>query len=72
MYYYESQKALGHLYRAIDEKKFFQELRRNTEEAQVSREEEPLMKTLWKYVQRETVGIQWEHHRKFAEEIREA
>jgi hypothetical protein len=70
--YYESDKALGHLYRAIDEKRFFQELRKGSVAAQLHPTKKSLMQSLWTYVQRETVALLWEHHRKFAEDVRES
>ncbi|KAF2200619.1 RdRP-domain-containing protein [Delitschia confertaspora ATCC 74209] len=69
--YYESEKILGELYRAIDEKQFFQQMRQISEATQLCPDEEPIMQTLWKYVKRETMAIQWEHHRQLGEEIRE-
>jgi len=71
--FYESENILGHLYRAIDERKFFDELKHSADKTNVSiTDKEPLLQTVWKYVLRETQGIQWEHHREFAEEVRES
>jgi hypothetical protein len=69
--YYRSEKILGRLYRAIDEKKFFNQMKNDFREAQDRLSGKPLLKKLEEYVDRETRGIQWQHHVAFAEELRE-
>ena len=67
--YYRSHKALGQLYRAIDEQKFLQELRSTT---QATRGKAPdVVDKLWAYALRESTGFQWRHHTEVAEEIKE-
>ncbi|OCK84898.1 RdRP-domain-containing protein [Lepidopterella palustris CBS 459.81] len=70
--YYESQKALGRLYRAIDEKAFFQQMKRDSE---LSASRDPynrsLMDKLWTYVQSESILIQWKQYADMARKIRQ-
>ena len=67
--YYESKKALGHLYRAIDEKKFLSGLQVGRRTGSAS--EKSVLRPIWAYVTRETQGIQWAHLKGWAEGIRE-
>ncbi|KAJ4345158.1 hypothetical protein N0V95_005883 [Ascochyta clinopodiicola] len=69
--YYRSQKALGQLYRRIDEKQFFTQMRDNFQAAQNTQQHETLLQKLERYVDREALAIQWTHHRIFAEQLRE-
>ncbi|TKA65730.1 hypothetical protein B0A49_07514 [Cryomyces minteri] len=72
--YYESNKVLGQLYRAIDEKSFFEEMQsqsRSSVTIEPGLGSQTLMDKLWDYVQRETLLIQWEHRMELAREIRE-
>ncbi|XPS68550.1 RNA-directed RNA polymerase [Ascochyta lentis] len=69
--YYRSEKALGQLYRRIDEKQFFTQMRDNFQAAQSTRQHETLLQKLERYVDREAMAIQWTHHRIFAEQLRE-
>jgi hypothetical protein len=69
--YYRSEKILGRLYRAIDERKFFDQMKNDFREAQDKLSGKSLLKKLEEYVDRETRGIQWRHHVTFAEELRE-
>ncbi|TKA75094.1 hypothetical protein B0A49_03357 [Cryomyces minteri] len=72
--YYESNKVLGQLYRAIDEKSFFEEMQSQSRSSVTIKPglgSQTLMDKLWDYVQRETSLIQWEHRMELAREIRE-
>jgi hypothetical protein len=68
--YYRSNKVLGHIYRNIDEKSFFDRMK-NKFEAQRTWGSESLIQPLERYIDRETVSVQWAHHRRFAEALRE-
>ncbi|KAL9096449.1 MAG: hypothetical protein Q9165_001446 [Trypethelium subeluteriae] len=70
--YYPSHKALGRLYRAIDEHKFLQEVRGDAQHITTLLPNEPLVKSLWEYIKRNTMVLQWEHLRDLANEIRES
>jgi hypothetical protein len=70
--YYRSEKALGHLYRNIDEKKFFDRMKGNFDAMRHNLSDgKSLMQKLEHYVDRETRGILWEHHTDFAADMRE-
>ncbi|KAF1929053.1 RdRP-domain-containing protein [Didymella exigua CBS 183.55] len=69
--YYKSHKALGELYRRIDEKKFFTQMRDSFQTVQTALHGESLLEKLERYVDREAIGLQWEHHQAFATELRE-
>lgn len=51
MKYYESEKILGHLYRAIDEKKFVQEMQA---EVKHDREAVSVIDGVWNYLDNKT------------------
>ena len=71
--YYESEKVLGKLYRAIDEKNFLAELQRRARELEATdNSDKALIHRLWAYVQSQTRLIQWDHYREWAREIKEA
>ncbi|KAF3053460.1 hypothetical protein E8E11_008642 [Didymella keratinophila] len=65
-----SYKALGELYRRIDEKKFFAQMRDNFQTVQSAWHGETMLQKLERYIDREAIGIQWDHHRDFATELR--
>ncbi|KAH6386628.1 RNA-dependent RNA polymerase [Parastagonospora nodorum] len=69
--YYRSKKALGHLYRAIDEREFFDHMKSDFAAMQSSTPGLSLMQKLEQYIDRETHLVQWAHHTTFAEELRE-
>jgi hypothetical protein len=71
MRYYRSTKALGHLYRNIDEKKFFDRMKGDFEAQRIASGGESLIQKLERYIDRETVGLQWDQHTRFAEDLRE-
>lgn len=65
--YYKSQKVLGHLYRAIDEKEFLRDLQSvSKERASIN-----LLQTLWEYVTRTTAGFFWVHCKDVGYDIKE-
>ncbi|KAH8689571.1 putative RNA-dependent RNA polymerase [Talaromyces proteolyticus] len=57
--YYKSQRVLGYLFRKIDERKFLVDL----QTASKPKQSVNLLHYLWDYIQRETVGFIWEHHK---------
>ena len=67
--YYESNKALGHLYRAIDEEKFLRTMHGQDSTAQ-QKADDTLMAPLWDYVRRNNTLIEWFHHRHLAHQIK--
>ena len=69
--YYKSIKVLGELYRRIDEKKFFTQMRDNFQTVQNTWGGESLLQKLDHYVDRKAVGVQWDHHHAFATILRE-
>jgi hypothetical protein len=69
--YYKSRKVLGELYRRIDEKKFFTQMRDNFQAVQNTWGGESLLQKLEYYVDRKAVGVQWVHHHEFAANLRE-
>lgn len=58
--YYKSNRALGYLYRIIDEKEFLQDLHKAPETHQPAVN---VLQRLWEYVLRETAGFIWEHYK---------
>ncbi|KAL1654362.1 hypothetical protein SLS61_002962 [Didymella pomorum] len=69
--YYKSHKALGELYRRIDEKKFFTQMRDSFQIVLSAWHGETLLQKLERYIDREAIGLQWDHHKNFATELRE-
>ena len=70
--YYQSQKVLGKLYRAIDEQKFFQQLQSQTRIPRGALGgDRSHLDAVWAYVQEKTALIQWEHHLDLARDIKE-
>lgn len=69
--YYESQKVLGKLYRAIDEHEFFEEIQRQSRSAW-SHQHLSLAEKVWGYVKEKTTLIQYDHYHGFARDIKEA
>lgn len=67
--YYRSEKALGHLYRAIDERQFLSDLKRASRCA--PDQDDTVLPTLWNYIQQHTEIIQWAHHIDLARQIRD-
>ncbi|KAG9526866.1 RNA-directed RNA polymerase, partial [Aureobasidium melanogenum] len=67
--YYRSEKALGHLYRSIDEQEFLRTLQDATQN--LPGQDGTVLSTLWAYVQQYTGVIQWKHHIELARQIRD-
>ncbi|KAE9382198.1 RdRP-domain-containing protein [Stipitochalara longipes BDJ] len=68
--YYESHKILGKLYRAIDERKIFEDIKRRASSQHVN-SRLTVIDQVWSYVRRTCSLIQWEHHREWARDIRD-
>jgi hypothetical protein len=70
--YYESSKVLGKLYRAIDERKFFDDLQEQSRLFDTDdRSGKATMRGVLDYVRTQTSLIEWEHHRKWARDIKD-
>ncbi|EFQ92511.1 hypothetical protein PTT_10351 [Pyrenophora teres f. teres 0-1] len=69
--YYKSDKILGILYRDIDERKFFNRMKKDFETFRNRWGGESLVQKLRRYIQRETLGVMWDHHWDLAERLRE-
>lgn len=69
--YYRSDKVLGKLYRNINEAHFFRRMKAKFQSLQPTSEALGVMHRLESYIDRETQGFLWEHHREFAEGLRE-
>lgn len=67
--YYESTKILGKLYRAIDERKIFEEIQDRSERS--SQHQSSLINDVWKYVQNQCQLILWEHKIEWARNLRD-
>ena len=68
--YYESNKILGKLYRAIDDRQIFEDIKRHAfSEGVTSRS--TVIDAAWAHVQSQCKLIQWEHHREWAGNIRD-
>ena len=70
--YYKSNKVLGALYRAIDEQEIFEQIQKTSNSLTGNHfSRNSPIDEVWKYVQTATALIQYEHHRVFAQDIRE-
>ena len=69
--YYPSQKVLGKLYRAIDEHKLFKEIQQPKHSDGITPPNGGQLDAVWRYVQKETALIQYQHCIDFARNIRE-
>lgn len=67
--FYPSRKALGHLYRQIDERQFLADLQ--TGKRTGSAKSQCALPAAWEYVQNKTQGILWDHLRDSALDIKE-
>lgn len=68
LHYYKSTRALGYLYRMIDEKEFLEDLQKAPEARQPTVN---VLQRLWKYVERETAGFIWDHNKEDAYSVRD-
>ena len=69
MKYYESKKALGVLYRAIDERSFLSELQETKKLHPNSNSD--VLSRVWDFVQKKTQLVEFEHLRAWAEGVKE-
>lgn len=69
--YYESQKVLGKLYRAIDESDFFTGIQRQSRAAGQP-QSLSLAERVWEYVRGQTAVMQYQHYLDFARDVKEA
>ncbi|KAI7382653.1 RNA-directed RNA polymerase [Hortaea werneckii] len=73
--YYESQKALGHLFRAIDERRFIHSMQRERQllmDSEVAPVTRRLLDRLFAYVKQyaHNWGLLWEHHLDLGRDIK--
>jgi hypothetical protein len=69
--YYESDKILGKLYRAIDERKVFNEIKQRSASVTGATNTATIIHAVWAYVKHETRLIHWEHKRDWARDLRD-
>lgn len=69
MIYYESDKALGQLYRQIDESKFLSDLQSGRRSG--SYESHHALPKLWAHIQQKTQGFLWDHLKIWARNIKD-
>jgi hypothetical protein len=55
--YYKSERVLGQLYRAIDEKAFLDEVQSSQDSGNLH-----VLQSVWNYVEGQIAGFQWDHH----------
>jgi hypothetical protein len=68
--YYESDKILGKLYRAIDERKIYQEIKKRSHINSVTHTS-TVIRQVWEYVQKKCRLIEWKHHEQWAQDVRD-
>ena len=69
---YESDKVLGKLYRAIDERVVFEELQKQSSELVKGKlSNQSIMQRVWNHVQGVTALIEWKHHLDWARDLQE-
>jgi hypothetical protein len=68
--YYESDKILGKLYRAIDERKIFEEIQARSRKGGGG-DNSTLMHAVWAHVQKRCLLIQWRHKVEWATNLRD-
>jgi hypothetical protein len=68
--FYESEKVLGTLYRAIDEKEFLTNLQKEAQSTTSSKQ--TVIKQVREFVHSQTQNVFWEHFRQEAHDIKEA
>jgi hypothetical protein len=68
--YYESNRIIGKLYRAIDEKEIFSQIQKRSLDAGITRAS-TVIDIAWEYVQGCCPLIQWKHLLDWARDIRE-
>lgn len=68
--YYESHKVLGKLYRAIDERRIFDQIKHRASNQGIT-SRSTVVDAVWAYVQRQCRLIQWKHKTEWARDIRD-
>ncbi len=68
--YYESNKILGKLYRAIDEREIFQSIKRRAL-MHGTTTTSTVIDDVWTWAQKACRLIEWEYHKEWAETIRD-
>ena len=68
--YYESPKALGKLYRDIDERVFLQQIQAQSH-SKGPLGGHDLLSVVWNYVRDRTALIQWDHCLEFAKDVKD-
>lgn len=68
--YYESDKVLGKLYRAIDEREIFNEIQQRAR-TDGGDNNYTVIHAVWEYIKQECRLIQWQHMREWARGIRD-
>ena len=70
--YYESDRILGKLYRAIDEEAFFEDLEQDTEGSIFgTTSNENVLQEIWTYAESEMLLVEWDSYIPEAKEIKE-
>lgn len=68
--YYESHKILGKLYRAIDERRIFDQIKHRASSQGIT-SRSTVVDAVWAYVRLQCRLIQWEHKMEWARDIRD-
>ena len=72
VHYYESQKALGKLYREIDEHKFFMAIQEQSRMPGFNPGKlHSLADAVWNYARDKTALIQWQHYLDWAKDVKD-
>lgn len=69
--YYESDRVIGRLYRAVDEDVFFEELEDDASSLFSYDSSSNILEEIWSRVEEAMDSTAWKHHLKTAEEIRD-
>jgi hypothetical protein len=69
--YYESEKVLGKLYRAIDEREVFRDIHRMGGQHEYDYSSTYLMDAVWAFVKKRCSTLSWSHHLDWARDIRD-
>ena len=70
--YYESDNALGQLYREIDEFEILRAIQEHSRPNKIGQNQtRSLVDAVWSYVCQKTTLILWEHHKDFARDVKE-
>ncbi|TVY55116.1 RNA-dependent RNA polymerase 2 [Lachnellula cervina] len=68
--YYESNKILGKLYRAIDEQAVFQDIQKRASASGITSRSN-IIDEVWRYVEKKVQGFQWKDQMDWASDIRD-